>query len=321
MRKSIGYYSRKALKDTRWGFKHMTFTDRLLLMVYIITSFVGKLLFLTRPIFTMADDQLATTLSERKPFSIWLLFEGASDRQRYGHLLVTYLVTDLFMVFGIVLIVALPLMMWSFLVPILDQLSNLLGFYHAITIFFIVLGVLYILLSGVYYSAVGFVSGRYPEASPGRILQRVHDGLRRQGRVNIFLLNLLYILTFLIAILLLSVQGSTLIFSTLVTFLGYRGFLATFIFALVFLGIGFLLLIWLFPAVYVHLHLTQHLILRDAMAEVIQGVNPTDTPQEVVPSPVQGSPQPVEVSNMDSPRANEEETLTIKKTTKQGKKK
>ena len=265
MKRDVIFYSRKAWKHSRVSFKKLGLKQRGLLFVYVITSFFGKLLFFTRPIFSVADENLAEKLNEQKPFSFWSIFDGTLKPEPYRALSLTYFITDLMLFVGLLAIVILPLMMWAFLVPAVNNRFYLLGFYYGLTIFFVVLGILYVLFSLIYYVPIAFVSRRQTVSEPGLVLKTVNEGLRKQGKFNIFFINFLYLVLFVGAILLIVVQGATAFFSFLVTILGYRGFNATFIFSIVFLVFSFLFLIYIIPFFYGHLLLTQHLILADTM--------------------------------------------------------
>jgi hypothetical protein len=265
MKKDVGHYFRRAWKDTRLGFKKLGIKQRALLFIYIIASFLGKIFFFTRPIFTVADENLAELLKKREPFSFWNIFGGTLRTEQYRALSLTYLIADLMIFVGLIAIIILPLLMWTLLVPAINNRFYLLGFYYALTIFFIALGVLYVLTSLIYYVPIAFVSRRQTVPEPGVLLKTVNQGLRQQGKINIFFLNFLYLILFVIAIGLIIIQGQTAFFSFLVTVLGYRGFGPTFIFSIVFLVFNFLFLIYLVPFFYGHLQLTQNLILTDTM--------------------------------------------------------
>lgn len=293
MKRDVIFYSRKAWKHSRISFKKLGLKQRGLLFVYVIMSFIGKLLFFTRPIFSVADENLAEKLNEQKPFSFWSIFDGTLKPEQYRALSLTYFITDLMLFVGLIAIVILPVMMWAFLVPAINNRFYLLGFYYGLTIFFVVLGILYVLFSLIYYVPIAFVSRRQTVYEPGLVLKTVNEGLRKQGKFNIFFINFLYLVLFVGAILLIVVQGSTAFFSFLVTILGYRGFNATFIFSIVFLVFSFLFFIYIIPFFYGHLLLTQHLILADTMQPSL--INPQATLQNAM-----GSNQPVEL-DLDGP--------------------
>lgn len=296
MKRDVIFYSRKAWKHSRVSFKKLGLKQRGLLFVYVITSFFGKLLFFTRPIFSVADENLAEKLNEQKPFSFWSIFDGTLKPEPYRALSLTYFITDLMLFVGLLAIVILPVMMWAFLVPAINNRFYLLGFYYGLTIFFVVLGILYVLFSLIYYVPIAFVSRRQTVSEPGLVLKTVNEGLRKQGKFNIFFINLLYLVLLVVAILLIIVQGATAFFSFLVTILGYRGFNATFVFSIVFLVFSFLFIVYIIPFFYGHLLLTQHLILADTMQP-----SPPNNQITTQNAMVENQPVVLEVASNESP--------------------
>jgi hypothetical protein len=117
----------QGISDTKWGFKHIPLSQRLLLLVYGFIGFFGKLFFFSRPFFTLAETNLVTLLSQRKPFNVWQMFDQVVDRERYHHLRVSYFVMDLLPFFVASILLLFPFLIWMVFNPMAISSKNARG--------------------------------------------------------------------------------------------------------------------------------------------------------------------------------------------------
>lgn len=80
---SVGQKAKDIIKFT---FKQYTFKDKFAFVIYVVMSFLGKLLFFTKPIFEIADDNIARMIVETHYINLPKIFEGVS--KKYGKLLI-----------------------------------------------------------------------------------------------------------------------------------------------------------------------------------------------------------------------------------------
>ena len=268
MKHSISYYVSRGVSDTRWGFKHIPLSQRLLLLVYGFIGFFGKLFFFTRPFFTLAETNLVSLISQRKPFNVWQMFDQVVDRERYNRLRVSYFVMDLLTLFVASILLLVPILIWIVFNPITDSYETLVGLYNSLIIYFIVLGIVGLLFSFSFYRPFAFVTVHHPDHGSGSILTTTHQLLKKHNKLTVFVLNFAYFVFLYFFGLLITVQGSTVVFGSLVASFGYEGFLSTLIVSILLLVAMILLLIWLLPVSYVLLISIQHHLMIDALTPV-----------------------------------------------------
>jgi MFS family permease len=271
MKRSVSYYVSRGVSDTRWGFKHIPLSQRLLLLVYGFIGFFGKLFFFSRPFFTLAETNLVTLLSQRKPFNVWQMFDQVVERERYHRLRVSYFVMDLLTLFVASILLLFPFLIWMVFNPMAISFETLVGLYNSLIIYFIVLGFILLLFSFSFYRPFAFVTVHHPNHGSGSILTTTHQLLKKQNKVTVFVLNFAYFIFLYFLGFLITVQGSTVVFGSLVAASGYEGFLATLIVSILLFVAMILLLIWLLPVSYVLLISIQHHLLIDALAPVETG--------------------------------------------------
>ena len=102
--KKFGFYLRKGFVLAGRATKGKSFFTKLLLGLYLILSFFGKMIFFLRPLFLIADNNLAMMIVEGQDFEFNKLLEGANSKKRYSSLLLSCILVD-----GLALIAALIL--------------------------------------------------------------------------------------------------------------------------------------------------------------------------------------------------------------------
>jgi hypothetical protein len=265
MKRSISYYLIQGVNDTIWGFKHIPLSQRLLILVYGIISFFGKLMFFIRPFFTLAETNLVTLMNKRKPFSVWQMFDQVTNREQYYRLMASYFVIDLFTLFAMFILFLVPILVWFFLIPLLYGYEIMIGLYNVLIMYFTVLGIVGLLSSFSYYRPLAFITIHHPEYGSGSIISSTLQLLKRKMFASFFSLNFAYYLFLYFLGLLVTIQSSTVFFGSLVTNFGFQGYLPSLIFSIVFMIILFLLILWFFPLSYVFLMSTQHHLLMDSL--------------------------------------------------------
>jgi len=311
MKRSIGYYLIQGLSDTNWGFKHIPLSQRLLLLVYGLIAFFGKLFFFSRPLFTLAETNLVTLMNKRKPFSVWQMFDQANNREHYKRLMISYFVTDLFTLFFLFVLVLVPILIWLYLVPLLYGYEVMVGLYNVLIMYFIALGIVGLLASFSYYRPLAFVSIHNPEFGSGSIISTTHQLLKRKNIFSLFSLNFAYYISLYFFGLLITMQASTVVFGSLVVNFGFEGFLPSLIFSIIFIVLIFLLLLWFLPLIYVFLIATQHHLLLDSSKRIETLSN---QPLVVPTNPSDPSPTPFETEiNPELEQKKEAENKTSSK--------
>jgi hypothetical protein len=265
MKRSIGYYLIQGFSDTKWAFKFIPLSQRLLLLIYGFVAFFGKLFFFSRPFFTLAETNLVTLMNKRKPFTVWQMFDQVTNREQYKRLMVSYFVLDLFILFFLFILVLVPILIWLYLIPLLYDYEVMVGLYNVLIMYFNVLGIVGLLFSFSYYRPLAFVSMHNPQYGSGSIITSTHQLLIRKNIVSLFSLNFVYYLCLYFLGLLITIQASTVVFGSLVMRFGFEGFLSSLIFSIVFIILIFILLLWFIPLTYVFLIATQYHYLNDSL--------------------------------------------------------
>jgi hypothetical protein len=279
MKRSISYYLSQGISDTKWGFQYIPLSQRLLLLVYGFVGFFGKLFFFSRPFFTLAESHLVTLMNQRKPFNVWQMFDQVVSREQYNRLMVSYFVMDLLTLFVGTILASVPLLIWIYLAPLMSSYEESVGLYNVLLIYFIALGIVALLFASSFYRPFAFVLIHHPELRSGSILTTTHKLLKKQNKISVFILSFAYFLFIYFLGFIITIQGSTVLFGTLIVSFGYQGFLSSLIFAIVFLVALSLLLLWILPLSYVLLMSIQHQVLMDSLPSS-EALNP----EQVAPS-------------------------------------
>lgn len=298
MKRSISYYLSRGISDTKWGFKYIPLSQRLLLLVYGLVGFFGKLFFFSRPFFTLAESNLVNLMNQRKPFNVWQMFDQVVSREQYNRLTVSYFILDLMTLFVGSLLALIPLFIWIYLSPLMNNYEEAVGFYNVLIVYFISLGIVALLFAFSFYRPFAFVTIHHPNLRSGSILTTTHQVLKKQHKITVFVLNFIYFLFIYFLGLFITIQGSTVLFGSIIVSFGYQGFLSSLIFAIVFLVGLCLLVIWILPVSYVLLISTQHHLLIDSIASVetsnqeSSSTNTNSTDGELVSPVLTVNPEP-----------------------------
>lgn len=144
---------------------------KLILGLYLILSFIGKMFFFLRPIFLIADNNLAMMVVEAHDFEVNKLFEGINNKRRYTSLLLANLFIEGIMLISVVAFVV-PFLVW-FLMPAFYN-PNIPPYVFMI-VGGIVVFVIAIMLSLI-YAPMGFVTAKGKGLSAGDVLLLSKEG-------------------------------------------------------------------------------------------------------------------------------------------------
>ena len=168
--KKFSFYLKKGFVLAGRAGKGKSFFNKLLLGLYLILSFFGKMIFFLRPLFLIADNNLAMMIVEGHDFEFNKILEGANSKKRYSSLLLSCILVD-----GLALIAALvlvgPFGIW--------YVSTLWNPYMPPLIFIIVFGIAAAVLTFIIqlcYAPMGFVAGKGKDLSAGDVLYLAKEG-------------------------------------------------------------------------------------------------------------------------------------------------
>ena len=191
--KKFGFYLRKGFVLAGRATKGKSFFTKLLLGLYLILSFFGKMIFFLRPIFLIADNNLAMMIVEGHDFEINKVLEGVNSKKRYSSLLLSGMFVD-----GIALIATLvlvgPFGVW--------YATGLWNPYMPPLIFVIVFGIAAVVLTVILelcYAPMGFVTCKGKDLSSGDVLYLGKEGSTGvKGKIfGICFINYLVIILFM----------------------------------------------------------------------------------------------------------------------------
>lgn len=192
--KNFNFYFKKGLILAKMALKGKSIFTKLLLGLYLILSFIGKLFFFTRPIFLIADNNLAMMIVEGHDFELNKLFEGVNSKNRYSSLLLANIFVE-----GIALAAAV-----IFVVPFLvwGLMPNLYNYQVSPFIFVSVFGVaasILLVALLIIYAPMGYIATKGKDLNAGDILFLSKEGsANAKGKIlGINLLNYLFILLIL----------------------------------------------------------------------------------------------------------------------------
>ena len=168
--KKFGFYFKKGYVLAKMAMKGKNIFTKLLLGLYLILSFFGKIVFFLRPIFLIADNNLAMMITEGHDFEIDKLFEGINSKKRYSSLLLSCLFIDGISLAAAIIMV-LPFAVWN--------ATGLYNPYVPPMIFVVVFAVASAVLMFVFqlmYSPMGFVACKGKDLSSGDVLYLAKEG-------------------------------------------------------------------------------------------------------------------------------------------------
>ena len=212
---------------------------KLILGLYLILSFFGKMFLFLRPVFLIADNNLAMMVVEAHDFEVNKLFEGINNKKRYTSLLLANLYIE-----GILLIAAVaflaPYLIWSLIPAFYNPNIPPMIFVIVASVVVVVIGIMLALT----YSPIGFVTTKGKNLSAGDVMLLSKEGSKGiKGKVfaTNFLIYLFIILIFaafflvvyLLVLFLRDESGQVLIFVNFVVMLILAGFIFLNIFVLI----------------------------------------------------------------------------------------
>lgn len=112
MNKKFGFNFSKGFQLTFYSLKKCSFFTKVQLCFYAILSLIGKFIFLLRPIFEIADMNLAAFVAESRNVCFPKIFQGTT-KKRYIDLLFAEIITDVLIIvcYGIIAVAPISIMM------------------------------------------------------------------------------------------------------------------------------------------------------------------------------------------------------------------
>ncbi len=189
---SFGFYLKKGFTLTGLLFRKLRFMDKLLLALYFIASFFGKLIPFVRPVFLIGDQNIALMLNEGHDVEVTKIFEGVNDKKRYTSLVLSSLYIYA-VVIGFGLVTVVPFVALALLGQLL---FHILAMYITFTLLYIIAIVLLVcLVIAMYfiYYPVGFVAARGVDLTAGDVMYYA----KRASKGNIWKIFVLGLICYL----------------------------------------------------------------------------------------------------------------------------
>lgn len=164
--KKFNFYFKKGFVLAKMALKGKSLFTKLLLGLYLILSFFGKFFLFTRPVFLIADNNLAMMIVEGHDFKIEKIFEGINRKKRYSSVLLSCLFVE-GIALAATLLLVVPFVVLCFTYPPLynPNLSPI--------IFVVIFGIAALVLAialQIIYLPMGFVSCKGKDLSSGDVL-------------------------------------------------------------------------------------------------------------------------------------------------------
>lgn len=155
MNRGFAYYFKKSWNLLFFSLRKTNFLGKCMLPIYLFVSFLGKLCFITRPIFVIADNNAMAMIKETRRFSFDKCFEGTTTKNRYLGLLSAFFVTDLIVIAVAAVLVAPFVIFQQFVFDV-----NLVGILINVMVIVTLIIALFVQLN---YSAIGFIAHKTSE--------------------------------------------------------------------------------------------------------------------------------------------------------------
>ena len=168
--KNFGFYFKKGFVLTKKAMQGKSVFTKLLLGLYLILSFFGKLFLFLRPIFIIADTNLAMMIVECQDFELNKLFEGVNSKKRYSSLLLSNLYIEGIILSAIITLVV-PFLVWG-IIPLHDQTLHPFIFVAIFSVLVLALALALMLI----YSPIGYVTVKGKDLNSGDILYLAKEG-------------------------------------------------------------------------------------------------------------------------------------------------
>lgn len=157
---SFGYYFKKGSAITGFVYRKKSILEKVVLALYLITSWIGKLFFFLRPIFLIGDQNIAIMMNETHDIEINKIFEGINNKKRYSSLLISSLLIDS-IVFGLFVLIEVPLAIIIAVVPsmyVYPMVGMITGFMLLVIVWIILM---------TKYDPMGFVATKGQDLTSG----------------------------------------------------------------------------------------------------------------------------------------------------------
>lgn len=184
--KNLSFYFKKGTTLAKMVMKGKSFFTKMLLGLYLILSTFGKLFFITRPIFIIADNNLAMMIVEGHDFELNKLFEGINSKKRYSSVLLsTLFIEGIFLAATLVFVV--PYIIWAAIPPLYNLMVSP---YIFVSVFSFAVSILLLVLT-LTYSPLGFIACKGTDLNVGDLLFLSKEG-SANAKGKVFGLNFVH---------------------------------------------------------------------------------------------------------------------------------
>jgi len=175
MRKSYLSYRKKAVDLSKFALRKHKFKGKIEYAIYCVVSFFAKFIVFLRPLFVIADTNIAIMIEETHDFCIDKAFEGA--KQRYGELLIATLKVDLTVIVMLCL-VTLPGNYAKYSDIVHDDEFGLTLVTKVLPVVFWAIGYLVAVRIGTTYAATGYIATKGKDLDAGDLLLNSKRGTK-----------------------------------------------------------------------------------------------------------------------------------------------
>lgn len=196
MNKGCAYYFKEGFKIAKDTFSKDK-KNYLKYYLFLIASFIGRLSFVTMPIFNLANVRLIHNVKKNKNIELFNSFEGAENPKKWWRTLVTNSLWLTILLAGVVIIFFCAVQAIPFLVSIKDTPVAYTIF--TILVFFVTAIVIsiYSLIASLYFLPVNYILNQYPDLSASMVLKTSFTSMSKDGKgTYIGIAFLFYLLSF-----------------------------------------------------------------------------------------------------------------------------
>lgn len=167
--------------------------------LFVLTSFLGKLFFITYPLFALADIRIAKSIEETGKFELEKSFEDSNLIKTVWTTMLFILLKTLILISGTIILSGLTFMLASFGTTI-DSMTTLKGNY--MTYFFGSLGVIaivvFIIMVNLYLGPATYIIQSNDDVGISDVFTKSIEIMNKNGKSTLLLIKIFHLLRFLI---------------------------------------------------------------------------------------------------------------------------
>ena len=204
MNQKLSVYLKKGRIASKGALLHQT-TLFVKYCLYVLTSFFGKLLFFTYPLFALADIRIAKTVEETGTFEVEKSFEDSNSMKKVWMAMIFIMVKMLVLLSGIILLSGFTLLL-VYLGKIIDSMTS-----FDVNIMIFIFGVpgvlaimLFILMINLNLGPVIYIIGTYNDIGIADVISKSVSIMAKKGKMKLLLIEIHYLLCFIMYLLISS---------------------------------------------------------------------------------------------------------------------